>query len=1160
MEIVVLAVSALIFWVLISYVLGPIATKRLAISDLSSRAGRAAMAAAVQSLSSIAFWFMVSSAIAAAIATYFTKIQVSNLGEADAALQRVRSVTQMIEGISSNTGLLALGLAALGVLIWTYRQVHSDTSAQLAEDMEREIKIVVQSFEDGTAQDREPSPAMQEISEEIGGYEGFLTTFEESTEGEISPEDEAALREKIATEIAQLMVLSHQLDIYRRAEERIEVAPVPPQGLGKRISTLFISEGLMNTLSSGLRVVAALATLATVPASLSLVGPLALDQLEKKSFALDEEARNFRFALEKAKINQAFDEAAGETNPAPDPPSSVDEQIADEIARDYESDLGSSLWTQGGKQAVRQLARVASRERIRSQIINRTAERSRAVSAAGKPSSAIVNNPMLRQTSALLNRSAATSKPVTHIGRRAAQENRRIAREHPQLWSKLKINYANYRRSFGRVAPPQKIYGLAISHALGESLGTFSGDTSFFTDQARRFGATASSDAAGSYFEASYKKFVVEAAKTGKFGAAAAESGRLAVHAFPAAHVEALADLAEAMPAERLLERNMHAQRNTLKVTAFRGDFDKVQKTAQRYAATAGGRLGEGALDALASFGDFFPGFQGEEQSTRLAKTARAAKLRNAPPAVGRESARYLNKSARVFSRAKSYAGLRGFSRVGGVLIGRESINNKPIKVDKFKWLEQNGEFSFWIAAGGRPEKHFGPYSSAVANLALAYAADGRPTTVTMVSAEPLIELKILTHPALIDTGLGCRARRLDQFVDGISRGEANLTRMRKFETEMAKGEVALYRYARAVQLVSMAKNPTARNRISVLEPEVLIQEAVREIDPLLNNKSRNILAAKRAAAVDLPLTILSKPAYFDRGLSQRIASCLPAENLSGFGDCIRNMTEAASPAALALENDNWLAPSPNHQSWSGVRELEYVVDPDFDFLMPKQDEPLWPFRFMVQLALKGPPFFAPSNLPWHSPDNTAIESYVDPNPWEFERTSDMLGPVVAQGVENSPERKAVLHNMTEFVILQRLFRAAIDGPLSDSFPMEELLKIDEATAGRVNRNAQTLRWNVRPGATENIFLQQLKKYRGVAKSVSSCANFIFSSAKGLSNISPADWDAKCGAKIFDTPGLGDLRSFAERISVIRALRSDLDVAADETLLEKLYLKGCPKP
>ena len=92
-------------------------------------------------------------------------------------------------------------------------------------------------------------------------------------------------------------------------------------------------------------------------------------------------------------------------------------------------------------------------------------------------------------------------------------------------------------------------------------------------------------------------------------------------------------------------------------------------------------------------------------------------------------------------TRAVSYGSLRGFARVGGVLIGRDPEGGS-ISTESFEWQLDERGFTFSIKAESGTLHHFGPYKPAIVNLALAYAADGRPTTVTMVSAAPLQELK----------------------------------------------------------------------------------------------------------------------------------------------------------------------------------------------------------------------------------------------------------------------------------------------------------------------------------------------------------------------------------------------------------------------------------
>ena len=118
---------------------------------------------------------------------------------------------------------------------------------------------------------------------------------------------------------------------------------------------------------------------------------------------------------------------------------------------------------------------------------------------------------------------------------------------------------------------------------------------------------------------------------------------------------------------------------------------------------------------------------------------------------------------------ARSFRRLRAYYKVGGVLVGRE-----PDEVAKgldlvgidFAFDEMGAGLTIHSTHSDGTKTTVGPYDPAVAHLALAYAADGRPVTVTIVPAPPLADRKILLHPALVDTEVGCHAIRLDQFVD----------------------------------------------------------------------------------------------------------------------------------------------------------------------------------------------------------------------------------------------------------------------------------------------------------------------------------------------------------------------------------------------------------
>lgn len=187
-------------------------------------------------------------------------------------------------------------------------------------------------------------------------------------------------------------------------------------------------------------------------------------------------------------------------------------------------------------------------------------------------------------------------------------------------------------------------------------------------------------------------------------------------------------------------------------------------------------------------------------------------------------------------ARAHSYSRLRGFARVGGVLIGRDpetSIAVPKIDIIDFHFSISpmpNSDLMLEVEHGDGTRVMLGPYNPAIAHFALAYAADGRPTTVSMISAEPLHDLKVLLHPALVDTGLGCRAIRLDQFVDEFGWHEPGVGTSRKQASDEHHGLIALFRKAWAERFFAVT---------TALEPELSFERLEESHNRKLEEYSR---------------------------------------------------------------------------------------------------------------------------------------------------------------------------------------------------------------------------------------------------------------------------------------------------------------------------------
>ena len=170
--------------------------------------------------------------------------------------------------------------------------------------------------------------------------------------------------------------------------------------------------------------------------------------------------------------------------------------------------------------------------------------------------------------------------------------------------------------------------------------------------------------------------------------------------------------------------------------------------------------LREEAIEALAQYEDHFPRSIASQSRTPLARTLERFRL----PA---DAAQFTRLAEVKVARAGSFSMLRGFSRVGGVLIGEDPDNlneNADIRTLRWRIAGRQVTIAFGDAAGRVQE--LGPYDQSLVHQALAYAADGRPVAVTMTEARPLRQLKIHLNPSLVDTPLGCRVTQLDRLVD----------------------------------------------------------------------------------------------------------------------------------------------------------------------------------------------------------------------------------------------------------------------------------------------------------------------------------------------------------------------------------------------------------
>lgn len=433
-----------------------------------------------------------------------------------------------------------------------------------------------------------------------------------------------------------------------------------------------------------------------------------------------------------------------------------------------------------------------------------------------------------------------------------------------------------------------------------------------------------------------------------------------------------------------------------------------------------------------------------------------------------------ISAPARVsFARARSFTMLRGFSRVGGVLIGREPETAGKLLLTSFGWELGEGNQIHLVVQDERGQTfRSAPHRATLVYQALVYAADQRPTAVTMAKADPLMELKILLHPALIDTALGGNVVELDRFVDKYT-GSRQGDGFRREAEERVQTEHNLYLFSWAIR-IEMLKSPITEE-IKGLKARFGVAERYRE---QIDEKSLGlVLGSGLADPKRSPLAV--KNEFYDAGLvSVMKQAATNSDTLDKFAANLRMllMTQAShvrelfddsSPASRhASQEDetliqNWLALPPNFEIWSGVREMEF--NPDFDAVFVRDGAKVpASLDFMLQVAFTSDPQFGSARVT----RDEDVGTYSDTKPWEFPEIRQRIRDTVHQSLD--PEDRIVLTNSSEFTILQRFFRLAFLGRFGDDFPVAKL----DQLATDLERSVKpaewtTPRWNPRPGSIE---------------------------------------------------------------------------------------------
>ena len=975
----------------------------------------AAMSSLSGFLSFASLMVAISTTVASGVLTYVSATGGITLQEARDALGRIELIDAFFGNFDAGIGI-AMTIALIAALAYhAYRSGGKRLTDALNEQIARELSRL-------QGQDLEELPPTEDMA--------TLAAMIEALQGQLAGLDEKdAASDQLRAQLNEFVQQYHTLDLLRRIDTSLdEPATVEESGFG-RVLLFFSSVGMLRSLKGLGRVTATVGLLLLLPASMTIGLPQIQDATEARLLSLNETVERLELELDRDSVDREYESLMVDAEPEALTPD--DEQAIDEIASIFESEVVHTRFLQGARalRASAQVARSIARARARNDILEASGSHPKAQSQSVRSSPI----ELLEQRVLALNAEATGRRqPVTSYGEQLRADLRdAVPRMDRAVWAEVRTGVGDYVRSFQQAPNPRDVRAMMLSDVLGHVIGGVDADGP--VEKLLQRGAV---EFTGELAEAAYRtesrRFMVALAQSQDVSQALSSLSR-APRPMPSAAMTQMRLSVENIPAPE----EISVRPSSLSVIP-RSEVDEAaaQRAVQRIAQIRG-TTSASAADALLVFGDLFPG-----QPNEPVNSVRGRAVSKLSPSVSGASLQA------GYARARNYKRLRGFSRIGGVILGRPPQSGTSLEAEKLEWTVTDRDVVLRLILADGSRRELGRYDPAIVHNALAYAADGRVTTVTMVTAEPLDDLRILLHPALVDTGLGCSAIRLDQLADEASVLNQSLGDLRETAIADVYGEHAAYVRAWGVRMLQLSDLQSTKRHYEEVGDSLLLRE-----------RATQITDSDDGIAPELPATsfdfLLSSPEFYDERLVNAIRQCGSSESVGVFDDCIR-----ATATADVYESDtsaSWAAPYPQFVPWSGVREQPWVVDNGLAFM--RSDQPLGPFRFIVQIAFTSPPWFI-SEAEWYAESNPALESFDDETPYELTAVGNaLMDEIASRARRQEADTAEVLSRVAEFTHLQRLFRAVLDDHLElPGMDLGELAGLASQTAESVNR-ADTLRW-----------------------------------------------------------------------------------------------------
>jgi len=1018
-----LLLSSFGLFILFKFVFLPFTTK-VAANDSSAYALKKYIARNIVDFGGLFFLLTtISSGTTWIIVQIINKKGGTTLGDIKNSIDFVKEVDVLTSTLANEWAITTTMMLSAALIIIAYKSTKKTFNERLSTALFNELERLKNEFDDGKW---ENLPHTEEMGKVYILIQEYFDKIENLQSIASSKEEISALHSLIENKDNLISYLK-KLDLQRRINVEIEDEEYPkPKFIKDKIFLFFLSQGLISTFKKGSFVLFIIGVLLLIPSLLS-IGSIVINDITKTKIALlNSKVEKLELEIQKKIVAEKFDKILYQTDKVSDEPlSDEDEKSLNELSKVFENNI---VATRIGIVSVN-FARTSkiTNHNVKTAILDQFSTDNKVKVHTSEVIPRIVVDAVKLEKNTIFN-----NEPSTNLGQRIKIDLRVIATNNKVLWSHYKKLAIDATKTFQVPASSRSIKGMMISNVIGHiaQVAVIPNDAGKIVGNLAKI----PSDIAEQFYVNESKRYMVALAKAEYIDDVMKDISEVKYRPLLSHHLEELKAYLKELPEKNSLSKIMMENPPSLsRVTEPHVQMEKAKETIRNIAKSNGSLGSQTYADALSSFGDYFPGYKGEERKTTKGKVISASAT---------SSSRSYATSKAAFVRSRSYGKLRGFSRIGGVLIGRMPAGEKILDVIDINWKKEEENYSFTLVLSDGKKVNIGKFDPAIVYLALGYVADGRITTITMVSSDPLYDLKILLHPTLVDTGLGCRAIKLDQIADESTSDNIELKKLRKNENLGINNAKILYSFAWAVRLTNIADS----NQNIAQE----IIDYITHANNIISTYSEKIKSILETKKYNLDF-ISSKSDFYDASLVKLIKNC---KNTKDYRDCIKTN----SPTLVSTKDSTWLYPPAKTTEWSGVREIEYSLDKEFNFLLVNKHNKLWPFRFMVQTVFTSPPTFVKNN-----------ESYSDTNPWEFDSVNKLLMKIITINISKNQELKSIIKDMREFAILQRLFRVALNNKFSINFPIEKLAFLAKETKPYLSGYHRTLRWLPKPGVLEKV-------------------------------------------------------------------------------------------